>query len=238
MLSISPHNIWLLTKEHQVLKQRHQDANMSEKTLALIMVNLLEKQAELVKLAIAQLKEYSNVEAKSKKDDFMAKTEPTAAQLKKQRKKLVDPNKPKRSPSGYHLFMSVHTNAYKEAHPDKNQTEVMTVIAKKWTESTEEEKTVYLLQAATLKGEYEIKLKAYNDCKQLTEPSATSTPPAATSALAEAYKKQAAAEKGKRVGVVNFDGNTEAEESPSNTANTILSPDDRLTKKMKTSDKA
>ena len=73
--------------------------------------------------------------------------------------------KPKRSPSGYHLFMSVHTNAYKEANPEKNQTEVMTVIARKWTESTEEEKAVYLTQAATLKAAYEQKLKTYNESR-------------------------------------------------------------------------
>lgn len=218
---------------------------MSERTLANIMVNMLEKQAELVKSSIAQLKEYSNMEAKSKKDDYMLMNAPTAAQTKKQRKKLIDPNKPKRSPSGYHLFMSVHTNAYKEAHPDKNQTEVMTVIAKKWTESTEEEKTVYLMQAATLKGEYEHKLKAYNDSKKLAElpGSTTSGTPIVTSALAEAYKKQAAAELGKRAGVVEEIHNpTEAaevsiEESPPHTeqqGDFAISADTRLSKKSKT----
>ena len=148
------------------------------------MVNMLEKQNDLVKSAVKQLHEFINIETKATNDQtFIMMHQPTAAQVKKARKKMIDPNKPKRSPSGYHLFMSVHTNAYKEANPEKNQTEVMTVIAKKWTESTEEEKTVYLMQAATLKAEYEQKLKTYNESRRLIN-DPTAGPKSSTTSLA------------------------------------------------------
>jgi len=147
---------------------------MSNKAFAEIMVNLLQKQGELIQQSIAAFKEVSK-----DKDGGTSSSSAGAAKAKKLKKKLqTDPNKPKRSPSGYHLFMSVHTSAFKEEHPDKNQTEILAVVAKKWRESNDEEKDIYMKQAAVLKGEFEAKLQMYND--GMKSNSADSASPATT----------------------------------------------------------
>jgi hypothetical protein len=126
-----------------------------------IMTTLLENQVAFLQHAIKAFKEVaSGGESTSEIGQAYLAANKTSKKLKK--KLAADPNKPKRSPSGYHLFMSVHSSSLKEENPGKNQTEILTIVAKKWHDSTVEEKNVYMKQAAVLKDEFELKLEEYN----------------------------------------------------------------------------
>ena len=125
-----------------------------------ITVPLLEKQVEMLEKASKAFKEVASGECSSEIGQAYLAANKTSKKLKK--KQATDPNKPKRSPSGYHLFMSVHSSSLKEENPGKNQTEILTIVAKKWHDSTVEEKNVYMKQAAVLKDEFELKLEEYN----------------------------------------------------------------------------
>lgn len=90
----------------------------------------------------------------------------TEKQTKKRLRKLKkkgDPNKPKRPPSGYQLFMAVHSQKYKEENPGIDQKDVMSDIARKWSELSENDKDIFQKQSATLKEEYDAKVKEYED---------------------------------------------------------------------------
>jgi hypothetical protein len=126
-----------------------------------IMTTLLENQVAFLQHAIKAFKEVaSGGESTSEIGQAYLAANKTSKKLKKTL--AADPNKPKRSPSGYHLFMSVHSSSLKEENPGKNQTEILTIVAKKWHDSTVEEKNVYMKQAAVLKDEFELKLEEYN----------------------------------------------------------------------------
>ena len=126
-----------------------------------IMITLLERQASFLQQAIKAFKDLAAGEGTSEIGQAVMAASKTSKKLKK--KLATDPNKPKRSPSGYHLYMSVHTSSFKEENPDKNQTEILAVVAKKWRESTFDEKSIYMKQAAALKDEYDLKLEEYNE---------------------------------------------------------------------------
>lgn len=122
------------------------------KALDLLLIDLLEQQAALLKAQIIQLKVNAGVKVDAPSDD---------SDRKKRTKQIVDPNKPKRSPSGYHLFMSDHTGNFKLSNPGMSQTEIMTIIAKRWTDLDQASRKVYLDKADKLKAQYIKELHEY-----------------------------------------------------------------------------
>ena len=80
---------------------------------------------------------------------------------KKKKKRVVDPDRPKRTPSGYQLFMSVKTSEIQKNNPTQKQTEVMSEIGKLWSTIKPDEKRVYLEKAAGLKVDYDERIKEY-----------------------------------------------------------------------------
>ncbi|CAN0888205.1 High mobility group B protein 7 [Linum grandiflorum] len=74
---------------------------------------------------------------------------------KRAKKEKGDPNKPKRPPTAYFIFMADFRKEYKEANPDcKEAKQVVKDAGAKWSSMTEEEKKPYNEKAAQLKADF------------------------------------------------------------------------------------
>ncbi|CAN6198833.1 unnamed protein product [Urochloa humidicola] len=83
-----------------------------------------------------------------------------------------DPNKPKRPPSAFFVFMEEFRKDYKEKHPNVKQVSVIGKAGgEKWKSLSESEKAPYVSKAEKLKAEYTKKIDAYN--KQSDGPTAS-----------------------------------------------------------------
>ncbi|CAL5072943.1 unnamed protein product [Urochloa decumbens] len=75
-----------------------------------------------------------------------------------------DPNKPKRPPSAFFVFMEEFRKDYKEKHPNVKQVSVIGKAGgEKWKSLSESEKAPYVSKAEKLKVEYTKKMDAYNN---------------------------------------------------------------------------
>ncbi|KAL0912686.1 hypothetical protein M5K25_018677 [Dendrobium thyrsiflorum] len=74
-----------------------------------------------------------------------------------------DPNKPKRPPSAFFVFMEQFRKEFKEKNPNNKQ---VSVVGKaggdKWKSLSQSEKAPFVAKADKLKAEYQKKLKAYD----------------------------------------------------------------------------
>ncbi|PKA66394.1 DNA-binding protein MNB1B [Apostasia shenzhenica] len=74
-----------------------------------------------------------------------------------------DPNKPKRPPSAFFVFMEQFRKEFKEKNPRNKQ---VSVVGKaggdKWKSLSDSEKAPYFAKAEKLKAEYQKKVKAYD----------------------------------------------------------------------------
>ncbi|XP_059633300.1 high mobility group B protein 7 [Cornus florida] len=105
----------------------------------------------------------------------------------KKGKKAKDPNKPKRPPTAFFVFMEEFRKTFKEANPDcKKVSTVAKEGGEKWKSLTVEEKKVYQDRAAELKAEYEKVLESHNDAGNEDEEGASSEKEAEPEAEAEA----------------------------------------------------
>nr|GMD46717.1 HMG1/2-like protein [Ipomoea batatas] len=91
------------------------------------------------------------------------KTEKLA--IRKQKvKRVKDPNKPKRPPSAFLLFMEVFREEYRKQHPDNKRVGVVGRAAgDKWRSMSEEEKAPYIDKAEEKKEGYEKQMTAYHE---------------------------------------------------------------------------
>ncbi|KAF7010052.1 hypothetical protein CFC21_067305 [Triticum aestivum] len=82
----------------------------------------------------------------------------------KKSKAEKDPNKPKRPPSAFFVFMDTFRKEYKEKHPDVKQVSVIGKAGgEKWKSLSDAEKAPYAAKAEKLKAEYAKKIDAYNN---------------------------------------------------------------------------
>ncbi|GAB2289302.1 HMG1/2-like protein [Dionaea muscipula] len=86
----------------------------------------------------------------------------------KKGKAAKDPNKPKRPPSAFFVFMEEFREEFKRKHPNSKG---VAVVGKaggdKWRSFSDAEKAPYIQKAEKRKGDYEKALKSYN--KKLAE---------------------------------------------------------------------
>ncbi|KAL9260900.1 High mobility group B protein 3-like protein [Drosera capensis] len=74
-----------------------------------------------------------------------------------------DPNKPKRPPSAFFVFMEEFREEYKKKHPgNKSVATIGKAGGEKWRSFSDAEKAPYVQKADKRKAEYEKTLKAYN----------------------------------------------------------------------------
>ncbi|KAL3845891.1 hypothetical protein ACJIZ3_003294 [Penstemon smallii] len=84
-------------------------------------------------------------------------------QTKKEKQAAKDPNKPKRPPSAFFVFMEDFRKIYKEKHPNnKSVAAVGKAGGEKWKSLSADEKAPYVAKAEKRKEEYEHKMDAYN----------------------------------------------------------------------------
>ncbi|KAL3619825.1 HMG1/2-like protein [Castilleja foliolosa] len=94
-----------------------------------------------------------------KADSRLAVKKPT----KKEAKAAKDPNKPKRPPSAFFVFMEDFRKEFKKKHPsNKSVAAVGKAGGTEWKSLSEEEKAPFAATAAKRKKEYELKMEAYN----------------------------------------------------------------------------
>jgi hypothetical protein len=80
---------------------------------------------------------------------------------KKSKRKIKDPNRPKRAPSAYFLFMKDARPHLKAEMQDASITEIGKKLGEMWRNMEEEQKAVYVEKAAELKKEADEKIAAY-----------------------------------------------------------------------------
>ncbi|KAJ8545119.1 hypothetical protein K7X08_017702 [Anisodus acutangulus] len=86
-----------------------------------------------------------------------------ATESKKAKKAAKDPNKPKRPPSAFFVFMEEFRKTYKEKHPgNKSVAVVGKAGGDKWKQLTDDEKAPYQAKAEKRKAEYQKNMDAYN----------------------------------------------------------------------------
>ncbi|KAK6146611.1 hypothetical protein DH2020_020480 [Rehmannia glutinosa] len=104
-------------------------------------------------------------EAKKKPAAEKRKSKQTEPKSKKE-KKAKNPNKLKRPPTAFFVFMDDFRKTFKEANPDcKSVATVGKEGGLKWKSMTDEEKKVYIERAAELKAEYEKALEESNEAE-------------------------------------------------------------------------
>jgi len=87
---------------------------------------------------------------------------------KKAAKAAKDPNKPKRPPSAFFVFMEDFRVQYKQKHPNNKSVAVVGKAGgEKWKSLTDAEKVPYIEKAEKRKADYEKNMNSYN--KRLEE---------------------------------------------------------------------
>ncbi|XP_022767715.1 high mobility group B protein 1-like isoform X2 [Durio zibethinus] len=82
---------------------------------------------------------------------------------KKERRAKKDPNKPKRPPSAFFVFLEEFRATFKKENPNvKAVSAVGKAAGEKWKSMSEEEKVPYGAKAGKRKAEYEKQMKVYN----------------------------------------------------------------------------
>ncbi|XP_028776718.1 high mobility group B protein 2 [Neltuma alba] len=96
-------------------------------------------------------------------DGNRLKRKGAGAGSKRSRKPAKDPNKPKRPPSAFFVFMSEFREQYKKEHPEnKSVTAVGKAGGNEWKAMSDADKAPYIAKAEKKKAEYEKTIKAYN----------------------------------------------------------------------------
>ncbi|XP_061346103.1 high mobility group B protein 2 [Gastrolobium bilobum] len=99
----------------------------------------------------------------SKPADNRLKRKGAGTGRKQSKKAAKDPNKPKRPPSAFFVFMSDFREQFKKENPENKS---VAVVGKagggKWKSLSDAEKAPYVAKAGKKKAEYEKTLRAYN----------------------------------------------------------------------------
>ncbi|CAL9774041.1 unnamed protein product [Musa acuminata subsp. burmannicoides] len=120
--------------------------------------------ASVVGLSMKRVK--SKADASKKADNKLSAKKGSERASKKPRKLKTakDPNKPKRPPSAFFVFMEEFRKSFKEKNPNNKS---VSVVGKaggdKWKSMSEDGKVPYVTKAAKLKTEYAKKLATYNN---------------------------------------------------------------------------
>ncbi|MCD7448707.1 HMG1/2-like protein [Datura stramonium] len=101
--------------------------------------------------------------SKAKAADAKLGVRKKATETKKAKNAAKDPNKPKRPPSAFFVFMEEFRKTYKEKHPNNKS---VAVVGKaggdKWKQMSDAEKAPYQAKAEKRKAEYQKSMDAYN----------------------------------------------------------------------------
>ena len=152
-----------------------------------LVITMMEEQAAVLHKHIALLKAGDPVEIPA------AVVADVGKKGRKPKKEPVDPNRPKKSPSAYLLYMGENQAPFKAANPTFTQIEVMTALGNRCTALPLEARETFMKQANTHKELYDMKMAAYT-AGSTSSPTVTATPSkVAAKATASASKPAAVA---------------------------------------------
>ncbi|KAI4327838.1 hypothetical protein L6164_020256 [Bauhinia variegata] len=101
--------------------------------------------------------------ADAKATDNRLKRKGAGAGRKQTKKAAKDPNKPKRPPTAFFVFMAEFRETYQKEHPNNK---AVSVVGKaggaKWKSLSDAEKAPFIAKADKKKQEYEKTMQAYN----------------------------------------------------------------------------
>ncbi|KAK2427186.1 High mobility group [Trifolium repens] len=99
----------------------------------------------------------------AKPADNRLKRKGAGAGTKQSKKASKDPNKPKRPPSAFFVFMSEFRETFKKANPNNKSVAVVGKAGgKEWKAMSAADKAPYIATAEKKKEEYEKAIRAYN----------------------------------------------------------------------------
>lgn len=105
-------------------------------------------------------------EAKKKQQLAVKEQKAKKRQARKERKAKKDPDKPKRAPTAFFIYLEDFRKLYKEQYPDvKGVAAVGKACGDKWKEMSDQEKAPYVAKAVQKRAEYEKALATYNKKK-------------------------------------------------------------------------
>jgi len=104
-------------------------------------------------------------ESVGSEDDATPTKDDGKKKKKKEKKEKKDPNKPTRAPSAYNFFMKKEGSAYKLAHPETVQKDIMAVVGGLWKELSDKDKEPFTKQAEDAKAAAAVAMEAYNKGK-------------------------------------------------------------------------
>ncbi|XP_050377231.1 high mobility group B protein 13-like [Argentina anserina] len=119
----------------------------------------MKEEEEMMKLQKHEA--FQMLKKKEKTENIIKKTK-EIEKKKKEEKKVVDPNKPKRPASSYILFSKEARKNLMEERPGINNSTITALISVKWKELNEEERKVYNDQVAEAMEAYKKELEEYN----------------------------------------------------------------------------
>ncbi|ESW28233.1 hypothetical protein PHAVU_003G270000 [Phaseolus vulgaris] len=103
------------------------------------------------------------VKADTAASDNRLKRKGAGAGRKQSKKAAKDPNKPKRPPSAFFVFMSEFREQFKKEHPtNKSVAVVGKAGGDRWKSLSDAEKAPFIARAEKKKEEYEKSISAYN----------------------------------------------------------------------------
>ncbi|XP_038724074.1 HMG1/2-like protein [Tripterygium wilfordii] len=106
--------------------------------------------------------ETNNTDAKLKKRGS-ATEKVSKRQPKKQKKAAKDPNRPKRPPSAFFVFMEEFRQEFKRENPDnKSVSAVGKAAGARWKSMSDADKAPYVEKAEKRKSDYNKNMEAYN----------------------------------------------------------------------------
>ncbi|KAF7829055.1 HMG1/2-like protein [Senna tora] len=95
--------------------------------------------------------------------DSRLKRKGAGAGRKQTKKAAKDPNKPKRPPSAFFVFMAEFREQYKKDHPNNKSVAVVGKAGgEKWKSLSDAEKAPYIAKAEKKKEEYDRTIQTYN----------------------------------------------------------------------------
>jgi len=117
-------------------------------------------------------KRFHDMAEKDKKryEGEMADYKPPKGEKGKKRKRVKDPNAPKRALSAFFWFCNDERPKVKETMQDSTVGEVAKELGRRWNECTDEQKSKYEALAAKDKARYEKEINAYKNKKPKAAP--------------------------------------------------------------------
>ncbi|KAG5350301.1 hypothetical protein C0989_011702 [Termitomyces sp. Mn162] len=117
--------------------------------------------AALAESFAAMVKDSSFVDGEKKSRKRKGAAEDGDDKATKRKRKLKDPNAPKRPASSYIMFQNDIRKDLKEKNPHLSNPDLLALISQKWSEMSEEDKAVYTKANASAKEQYSNEKKAY-----------------------------------------------------------------------------